>query len=57
MEIEVITTEDPIEDITSQEGILDLSAEERREIVERYEEERHRKIESPAFKRKVNSLP
>ena len=55
MEVEVITTEDPIEDITSQEGILDLSAEERREVIERYEEERHRRVESPNFKRKISS--
>ena len=32
-----------------------LSAEEQREVIERYEEERHRRVESPNFKRKVSS--
>ena len=55
MEVEVITTEDPVEKIMSEEDILNLSEEERREKVERYEEEKHRRVESPVFKNRVSS--
>ena len=57
MEVEVVTTEEPIESNTPQEEelILDIDEEERREMIERLEDDKHRKVDGPAFKRKVQT--